>query len=179
MTHLATALGTPAGLAEAIGLATEAVAALLAKDNWMEGGRRAAGSRTCCCSPATSRAPSARHARRPRFLRRAPPRRRIVLGTLAAVLLGRGRAGEAIVAARAGLELLPAERSVEGDARLRLTLGEALHSTGDAAAATAVLEDARARLLASAGTILDPALPPRYLERVPEHARIVLLTERL
>jgi hypothetical protein len=58
---------------------------------------------------------------------------------------------------------------------VRLAHAEALRATGDTDGARRVLDDARARLLAIAARIPDPAYRQTFLEGVPEHARILAL----
>jgi hypothetical protein len=55
----------------------------------------------------------------------------------------------------------------------RLCLAEAHAAAGEGASSRAVLAEAHAILLAQAGRVGDPALRRSFLERVPEHARVV------
>jgi hypothetical protein len=99
-----------------------------------------------------------------------------LLATLAQLRLAQGRAAEA--AATAGDAVARAEAlggyGLFRGGSLRLTRAEALHATGDREAARAAIAEARARLLAVADTIADPAYRASFLE-VPENARTLAL----
>jgi hypothetical protein len=100
-----------------------------------------------------------------------------VLGTLAQLRLAQGRAAEALAAAG---DAIARWEAVGGcgmfrGAFVRLAHAEALHATGDADGARRAIGDARARLLAAAARIPDPAYRQSFLEAVPEHARTVAL----
>jgi hypothetical protein len=100
-----------------------------------------------------------------------------VLASLARLRLAQGRAAEAREAAEdafATAEAIGGYGMFRG-AFLRLTRAEALHATGALDAARAAIADARARLLAIAGTIEDPAYRRSFLEAVPENARTLAL----
>jgi hypothetical protein len=58
---------------------------------------------------------------------------------------------------------------------VRLARAEALHAAGALDAARAAIADARARLVAIADTISDPAYRTSFLEGVPENARTLEL----
>jgi len=176
--HLAGALATAATIDEAVAIAIEARDGLFAKGNWMEGG--AAHGQLAELLLMAGDVPAAEREARAgaESLRRAPPRRRAVLATLARVLLAQGRATEALEVAREALVLVPPERSVEGDGRLRLALAETLAATGDLGAARAAIEDARARLSADAAGIREPAMRDSYLA-IAEHARTLALAAEL
>jgi hypothetical protein len=76
------------------------------------------------------------------------------------------------------MEILTSEGELEeGEALIHLAHVEALRAIGDADGAAAALADARARLLARAGKIVDADLRRSFLERVPENARILALAE--
>jgi hypothetical protein len=60
---------------------------------------------------------------------------------------------------------------------VRLTHAEALHATGAHDAAARAIAGARARLLAIADKITDPAYKASFLERVPENARTLTLAD--
>jgi tetratricopeptide (TPR) repeat protein len=95
-----------------------------------------------------------------------------VLGSLAALRLAQGRAAEALAAAEdafATAEAIGGYPMFRG-VFLRLTRAEVFHATGALDSARAAIADARARLLAIAGTIEDPAYRASFLE-VPENAR--------
>jgi hypothetical protein len=101
----------------------------------------------------------------------------VILASLARLRLAGGRAAEAIAAADdafARAEAMGGYALYRG-AFLRLTRAEALHATGALDAARAAITDARARLLAIARTIEDPAYRASFLDAVPENARTLAL----
>jgi hypothetical protein len=100
-----------------------------------------------------------------------------VLGSLAALRLAQGRAGEALAAAE---EAAATAAGIGGcgmfrGAMIRLARAEALHATGAGDAARAAITDARAHLLAIADEIGDPAYRQSFLDGVPENARTFAL----
>jgi hypothetical protein len=100
-----------------------------------------------------------------------------VRATLAQLRLAQGRAPEALEAAEDALGRI-ASMGGCGMFRgpfLRLARAEALHATGQLDAARAAIADARARLLALADRIQDPAYRMSFLEAVPENARTLAL----
>jgi tetratricopeptide (TPR) repeat protein len=98
----------------------------------------------------------------------------LALATLARVLAAAERGAEALVPAREAMRRLETlGRLEEGEAVVRLALAEALAAAGDKEAAAETLASGRAWLLARAEGIEDPELRARFLERVPEHARIL------
>jgi eukaryotic-like serine/threonine-protein kinase len=100
-------------------------------------------------------------------------------GTLANVLLARGRPAEALAEAREAMALLGSISKVEGgDALARLTYAEALDATGDHVAACTAIAEARDRLLATAARIDDPKRRKTFLENVRENARTLLLARQ-
>jgi eukaryotic-like serine/threonine-protein kinase len=102
-----------------------------------------------------------------------------VLGTLAALRLAQGRAGEALAAAAdaaARCEAMGGCGLFRG-AFVRLAHAEALHATGAHDAARRVIADARARLLATADRIADPAYRQSFRKGVPENARTLALAD--
>jgi tetratricopeptide (TPR) repeat protein len=112
------------------------------------------------------------HARRGiEQLASSPPVRAAGLATLALVLVGRKAAREALAAAREALAVLESLGGLEeGEERVRLAVAEALRSAGDDAGARRAIADARARLLARADKLRDPASRSSFLEGVPENA---------
>lgn len=58
----------------------------------------------------------------------------------------------------------------------RLALAEALYAVGEADQAMHALDGARARLVDQVQKLGDPAMKKSFLERIPEHARVVELT---
>jgi tetratricopeptide (TPR) repeat protein len=102
-----------------------------------------------------------------------------VLATLSVLRLAQGRAEEALAAAEDAM----ARSEVMGGCGLfrasfvRLAHAEALQATGAHDAAARAIADARARLLAIADKIADPACKTSFLERVPENARTLVLAD--
>jgi hypothetical protein len=83
---------------------------------------------------------------------------------------------EALAVAREAMALLEAQGPPwDGEGDTRLVHAEALALAGETATAREALADARARLLARAERIPDPAYRESFLERVPEHARTMTL----
>jgi tetratricopeptide (TPR) repeat protein len=100
-----------------------------------------------------------------------------VLATLSALRLAQGRAEEALAAAE---DAMARSEAIGGcglfrGAFVRLVHAEALHATGAHDAAARAIAAARARLLAIADKITDPAYQASFLERVPENARTLAL----
>ncbi|HWO26588.1 MAG TPA: hypothetical protein VNO30_47995, partial [Kofleriaceae bacterium] len=97
--------------------------------------------------------------------------------TLAAIRLAQGRAADALATA----EDAAARATAMGGAGMfrgafiRLIHAEALHETGAHEAARRAIAVARARLLAIADRIPDPAYRRSFLENVPENARTLAL----
>jgi hypothetical protein len=101
----------------------------------------------------------------------------VILASLAALRLAQGRAAEALAAAGDAFtraEAMGGYGMFRG-AFLRLVRAEALHATGALDAARAAIADARARLLAIADQIRDPAYRESFLDAVPENARTLAL----
>ncbi|HWO25900.1 MAG TPA: protein kinase [Kofleriaceae bacterium] len=100
-----------------------------------------------------------------------------VLGTLAELRLAQGRAADALAAAEESLALITAMGGcgMFRGAAVRLVRAEALHATGARDAARDAIADARARLLAVADKIGDPAYRESFLEVVPTNRRILAL----
>ncbi|HEX7836302.1 MAG TPA: hypothetical protein VF469_02505, partial [Kofleriaceae bacterium] len=91
--------------------------------------------------------------------------------------LAQGRAAEALAAAEEAMAR-DAARGGCGMFRgafVRLAHAEALHATGADDAARDAIARARARLLAIADTISDPAYRASFLADVPENARTLAL----
>jgi hypothetical protein len=100
-----------------------------------------------------------------------------ILASLARVRLAQGRAADALAVAESAFaraEAMGGYAMFRG-AFLRLTRAEVLHATGALAPARAAIADARARLLAIADQIRDPAYRASFLDHVPEHARTLAL----
>jgi tetratricopeptide (TPR) repeat protein len=100
-----------------------------------------------------------------------------VLATLSAIRLAQGRASEALAAAEDALARCAAMGAcgMFRGAAVRLAHAEALHATGAHDAALRAIADARARLVAIADKIADPAYQASFLDQVPENARTVAL----
>jgi hypothetical protein len=100
-----------------------------------------------------------------------------VRATLSAVRLAQGRAGEALAAAEDAMARIAAMGGcgLFRGAFVRLAHAEALHATGAHGAARDAIARARARLLAIADKIGDPAYRASFLEQVPENARTLAL----
>ena len=97
---------------------------------------------------------------------------------LAQIELAREKNTEALVAARAAAERLDALGGMEeGEALVRLSLAEALHATGDHAAARDAIRKARDALLTRAATLDEPELRASFLGRVTENVRTLELAE--
>ncbi|HWO22987.1 MAG TPA: protein kinase [Kofleriaceae bacterium] len=99
------------------------------------------------------------------------------LATLSAIRLAQGRAEEARAAAEDAVSRCEAMGGcgLFRGAFVRLARVEALHATGAHEAARHAAREARARLLAIADRIADPAYRKSFLEEVPENARTLAL----
>jgi hypothetical protein len=111
---------------------------------------------------------------------RLPVERLAVEALLAAILLARGRAPLALAAAGE----VEARYEALGGSGFRATFArlihaEALVATGDRAGAAQALGEARDAILVRASRISDAALQRSFLERVPEHARLLALAGEL
>ena len=96
------------------------------------------------------------------------------LAVLGSVRLERGEAAGALAAAAEAMAILERLGGLEeGESLSRLIHAEALHATGDVAAARAAITAARERLLERAERISDRDRRASFLERVPENARIL------
>jgi len=101
-----------------------------------------------------------------------------VLGTLSALRLAQGRAAGALAIAEdavARCEAMGGDCGLFRGAFVRLARAEALHATGAHDAARRAIEEARARVLATADRIADPAYRRSFLDDVPENARTLAL----
>jgi serine/threonine protein kinase/tetratricopeptide (TPR) repeat protein len=109
----------------------------------------------------------------------APPIKAYALATLADMLLGQGRALEALIAAEEGMEILRELSGVEeGEALIRLVHAMSLEATGDTQAAQDEIGEARRRLLERADRITDARLRRSFLDHVPENARTLAFSSR-
>jgi eukaryotic-like serine/threonine-protein kinase len=100
-----------------------------------------------------------------------------VLGTLSALRLAQGRPDEALAAAEDAVARCAAMGGcgMFRGAFVRLAHAEALHATGDHAAARRGIAAARAQLFAIADRIADPDYRQSFLDNVPENARTLAL----
>ncbi|HWU90827.1 MAG TPA: hypothetical protein VN253_26355, partial [Kofleriaceae bacterium] len=100
-----------------------------------------------------------------------------ILATRSMLRLAQGRAAEALAAAEDAAARIAAMGGcgMFRGALVRLAHAEALHATGAHDGARRVIAEARARLLATAGEIPDPAYRQSFLEHVPENARTLAL----
>ncbi len=107
------------------------------------------------------------------------PIKAYALAILADVLLGQGRALEALIAAEEGVEILRELSGVEeGEALIRLVHAMSLEATGDIQAAQEGIGEARKRLLERADRITDARLRRSFLDHVPENARTLAFSSR-
>jgi len=97
--------------------------------------------------------------------------------TLALLRLAQRRPKDALAAAEDALARATAigAYGLFRGAFVRLTRAEILHASGDLDAARRAIADARARLIAIADTIVNPAYRTSFLEVVPENARTLAL----
>jgi hypothetical protein len=100
-----------------------------------------------------------------------------VLATLSVLRLAQGRASEALAAAEDAVSRCIAMGGcgMFRGALVRLAHAEALHATGDLAAARRAIADARTHLIAIADKICDPAYRQGFLDNVPENVRTMAL----
>jgi tetratricopeptide (TPR) repeat protein len=106
----------------------------------------------------------------------APPLRAGAVAILGRALLGQGRAGEALVAAREAFTLLSSLGTIEeGESLVRLVYAEALAANGEEADFCEAIASAREQLLARAARISDPAWRERFLTSVPDNAQTLSL----
>jgi tetratricopeptide (TPR) repeat protein len=98
-----------------------------------------------------------------------------LLATLAQILFASGQAVEAAASARAAHELMDALGAVEeGESLIRLMLAQCLRAVADPRAEEAGRQ-AKARLVARAEKIRDPAWRTMFLQHIPENARTMEL----
>jgi tetratricopeptide (TPR) repeat protein len=105
-----------------------------------------------------------------------PPVRAFALATRAAARLLRGDVAGALSDAEGAYAVLLELGGIEeGEVLVRLGYAEALQAAGRHEEATAVITEARRRLVEQAAQISDQATRARFLEAVPENARTVAL----
>ena len=108
----------------------------------------------------------------------APTIQALAYATRSAIVLQRGRAGDALTTATRALELLSTLGKLEeGESMIRLAHAEALLATGDAQRGALALQHAHERLLARAAKIVDPAMRAMFLTQIPENSRTIELAE--
>jgi tetratricopeptide (TPR) repeat protein len=96
--------------------------------------------------------------------------------TLARIRLSAGDPREALELATEAVKRLEQGAGVgEGEQFARLVYAEALHASGDHDGAARAIRYAAMRLRENAAKISDPKWRESYLERVPEHARTIML----
>ena len=109
----------------------------------------------------------------------SPPTLAQAHAVLAAGLLLRDESAEALVEARAAMDLLERLGGVEeGEALIRLVYMSSLAREGDAGAARAAAREARERLQERAERIANPSWRRSFLNDVPEHAHTLLLASQ-
>jgi hypothetical protein len=112
------------------------------------------------------------------ILTAALPLRAKALATLAQIVLARGSIAESLELAPRAVELFEfLGQTEEGEMQIRLVHAEALAAAGDRKAARAALALAHRRLLEQAATFEEDRLRGLYLERVPEHVKVLRLAE--
>ncbi|MEP7121854.1 MAG: protein kinase [Byssovorax sp.] len=110
----------------------------------------------------------------------AAPLRAGALAVLADAERERGAHGAAISAAREAMEILEGLSGIEdGESMIRLAYAEAHAAGGDLRRARGAAREAGLRLRARADKVLDPKLRASFLERVPENARTLALSDSL
>ena len=110
----------------------------------------------------------------------AAPLRAGALAVLADAQRQLGAHVEAIAAAREAMEILEGLSGIEdGESMIRLAYAEAHAAGGDLRRARAAAREAGLRLRARADRVLDPGLRASFLERVPENARTLALSDSL
>jgi tetratricopeptide (TPR) repeat protein len=110
----------------------------------------------------------------------AAPLRAGALAVLADAQRQLGAHAEAIAASRKAMEILDGLSGIEdGESMIRLAYAEAHAAGGDLRRARAAAREAGLRLRARADKVLDPKLRSSFLERVPENARTLALSDSL
>ena len=111
-------------------------------------------------------------------LEQAPPLRAYARGVLGAVMVGAGRATEALDHTRDAMAFLESQGHLEeGEILLRLAHAEALNAVGDGEGARSALAIARERLLERASAITRPDWRQSFLANIPENARTLELAK--
>ncbi len=92
------------------------------------------------------------------------------LATLATLLLQQGRLPDALATATDAMRALDAAgKTATGESAVRLVHAEALHATGDVAAARTAIDLARDRIAARAKTLADDDLRSAFLDDITEN----------
>jgi tetratricopeptide (TPR) repeat protein len=179
--NLAAALGRQGALEEARGHALAAVGAFAAQSNRRQEGRSRIYLGAILAAGGELDGAEREGRAAVACVASIPPLKAFALAALARTLLARERAAAALIEARAGSLIADGLAGMEeGEALLRLVLGEALRACGERADAELALKAACERLLGRAARIDDATLRASFLERVPENARtLALATGRL
>ncbi|MBK8940508.1 MAG: hypothetical protein IPM79_23565 [Polyangiaceae bacterium] len=115
-----------------------------------------------------------------RWLERVPVGLSQALAASSAVALARGQIPEAVLDAQRSVETLDGAKVCDGsEVALHLALTAALLASGDDVAAGEAAARGARTLDALASRITDPAARARFIERVPEHARMRDLAKEL
>jgi hypothetical protein len=114
------------------------------------------------------------------MLEDSPSLRPFALALLARALEGQGRNAQALSFAREAYAQLEATGEVQdGEATIRLAFAECLIASPEPEAAKQAVRDAVKRLRKLASTIDDPNWRESFLNRIPEHRRILELGREL
>jgi tetratricopeptide (TPR) repeat protein len=97
---------------------------------------------------------------------------------LARARLGQGRTEEAVTIARRAAQMMEDQPPEDGEALIRLVLGEAFLARGEVHAAAEVLDEACRRLHERARSLGDAAARESFLGLVPDHARTIALAKQ-
>jgi tRNA A-37 threonylcarbamoyl transferase component Bud32/tetratricopeptide (TPR) repeat protein len=110
--------------------------------------------------------------------RSSPGAHAYALATLSVVRRRQGATDEALASSLEAIQVLAEVGGLEdGEGFVRLARAEALAAAGQRSDAALVIDEARRRLLDRADKIGDPGLRRGFLQRVPEHARTLLLAD--
>jgi tetratricopeptide (TPR) repeat protein len=176
LARVASREGDAARLEEARAVEHEAVLAYVAQgDRRMEGSSRIYLAIILALSGDLGAA-EAEARRACEVLSETPPALAQARAVLARTLIDLGRSGEALACAEEAASLLERLGGIdEGEALVRLALGEALLAVGRRDDAATAMARAQSRLMARAATIGDPARRASFLGDVPENARTLEL----
>jgi len=111
------------------------------------------------------------------MLKTAPPLRASALGWTARARLALGDAAGALVAAQEAVAITDSLGVFfEGEIRLRVALADALEGVGRGAEARLALQQVKGRLETLAASIIASEYRVRFVERIPENARVLGLS---